>query len=674
VISSLLNWLDDRTGYRDIVREALYEDVPGGSRWRYVWGSTLVFTFSVQVITGIFLWMSYSPSAQTAWESVYYIQHVMQGGWMLRGIHHFTAHAMVVLLALHLWQVVIDGAYRAPREVNFWLGLVLMLIVLGLSLTGYLLPWDQKGYWATQVATKIMGLAPGGEYQQKSLVGGVEYGHHTLTRFFALHAGVLPGLLVLFLALHIYVFRRHGLHYKQPKARPDGTFWPDQVFKDAVACLATLAVILALVFYFQGAELMAPADAANPYAAARPEWYFLFLFQFLKLFPGRLEAIGAIYVPGLVMVLMAAMPLVGRWKLGHWFNCLLLASILTGAGVLTFLAVYEDRGADALWLIYVPGSVLALLFIVHLFPHQPVKFYSAAAVGAVLLAAGGAALWYLVRDHRGNLAYRNAVWEAEQYAAVAEARASRGIPASGAGSMMRRELHSASVEQLARVCFSCHAYTDAAGHGFLPEDISAPNLHGFGTAAWVRGLLDKERVVGPDYLAHVYPEESQMIDYVVNQMQLKPEEIDKVALALESEAGRSPPGVDHAAVAAGRQLIHDNCTDCHRFRESEGGGIAPDLTGWGSIEWIAGMIHDPNTASYYAHLEGTVEDPETGRSEAKQRMPAFGLPPQRNAAPLLDAELIEDIAAWLHGDWPPAGELPWRGDEVEQAAEADAAP
>ena len=113
------------------MHEALFERIPGGARWRYVWGSTLVFTFAVQAITGMFLWMAYSPSAQTAWESVYYIQNEMQGGWLLRGLHHFTAQAMIVLLVLHLMQVVIDGAYRAPREVNFWLGLVLMQIVLG---------------------------------------------------------------------------------------------------------------------------------------------------------------------------------------------------------------------------------------------------------------------------------------------------------------------------------------------------------------------------------------------------------------------------------------------------------------------------------------------------------------------------------------------------------------
>ena len=122
----LIDWIDDRTGIRSLTKDVLFENIPGGSRWRYVWGSTLVFTFSVQVVTGLFLWMAYSPGSQTAWESVYYIQHEMQFGWLLRGIHHYTAHLMVVLLALHLMQVIIDGAYKAPREVNFWLGLILI--------------------------------------------------------------------------------------------------------------------------------------------------------------------------------------------------------------------------------------------------------------------------------------------------------------------------------------------------------------------------------------------------------------------------------------------------------------------------------------------------------------------------------------------------------------------
>src|SRR5437762_9365955 len=247
-MNALLHWLDDRTGYKALLHEALYERVPGGARWRYVWGSTLVFTFTVQLVTGLLLWMAYNPSSQTAWESVYYIQHDVLLGWLLRGIHHFTAQAMVVLLVLHLLQVVIDGAYKAPREVNFWLGLILLQIVLGLSLTGYLLPWDQKGYWATKVATNIAGITPviGAEVQQLA-VGGPEYGHHTLTRFFALHAGLLPALLIAFLALHIYVFRRHGITVPNPIHKPDTTFWPDQVLKDSVACLAVLAAVLLFI-------------------------------------------------------------------------------------------------------------------------------------------------------------------------------------------------------------------------------------------------------------------------------------------------------------------------------------------------------------------------------------------------------------------------------------------
>ena len=133
---------------------------------------------------------------------------------------------------------------------NFWLGLILMQIVLGLSLTGYLLPWDQKGYWATQVATKLMTLVPViGTKLQRLVVGGPTYGHHTLTRFFAMHAGVLPGLLIGFLVLHIAAFRRHGITVPNPLYRRDSMFWPDQVLKDAVACLGVLMVVLLLTIF-----------------------------------------------------------------------------------------------------------------------------------------------------------------------------------------------------------------------------------------------------------------------------------------------------------------------------------------------------------------------------------------------------------------------------------------
>jgi quinol-cytochrome oxidoreductase complex cytochrome b subunit/mono/diheme cytochrome c family protein len=347
----ILSWLDHRTGLKNLMHEALYERIPGGARWRYVWGSTLVFAFAVQMITGIFLWMAYSPSAQTAWESVYFIQEHMTLGWLVRGMHHYAAQAMVVLLAFHLIQVIIDGAYRAPREVNFWLGLVLMQIVLGLSLTGYLLPWDQKGYYATQVATKIMGATPLVGPQLQTLVqGGPEYGHHTLTRFFAMHAGILPGLLVLFVILHIAVFRRHGIHPKNVDRAPTTTFFPDQVLKDGVACLGVLAVVMLLAVY-KGAELSAPANPAESYSAARPEWYFLFLFQFLRFEwvenVTKGPRFGAIYVPGILMLIVLLMPITGRWKAGHRFNVAfvwVMVLAIAGLTTLSFVTDANDEG------------------------------------------------------------------------------------------------------------------------------------------------------------------------------------------------------------------------------------------------------------------------------------------------------------------------------------------
>jgi ubiquinol-cytochrome c reductase cytochrome b subunit len=558
-MNALLNWLDDRTGYKAILHDSLYENIPGGSRWRYVWGSTLVFTFVVQLITGTFLWMCYSPSAQTAWESVYYIQNDMQGGWLLRGIHHFTAQAMVVLLALHLFQVVVDGAYKAPREVNFWLGLILMQIVLGLSLTGYLLPWDQKGYWATQVATKIAGTVPiVGAQVQKIVVGGPEYGHHTLTRFFALHAGVLPALLVGFLALHIAVFRRHGITAKEPLRRPDETFWPDQILKDAVACLAVLVTVLVLVFYM-GAELGAPADPANAYSAARPEWYFLFLFQFLKFFPGESEVIGAIVIPGVVMLFLFLMPLIGNWKIGHGFNIALLAGLLAGAGVLTGMAINEDRA---------------------------------------------------------DLIYRNAVWEAHQFSKIARQRAADGIPAVGAAVMMREHPKAQALSVVTRQCLGCHSYTDADGHGFAPEKPTAPNLHGFGRKAWITGLLDPEKIVTAHYFGNTELKDGDMVNFVRDSMKdLGEGAAEKVAAALVAEAELELSPEDQKLVEAGRAILKDDsagCAMCHQFHDAGSLGAAPNLTGYASRDWIVHMIANPGGEHFYGHL-----DPE------KQKMPAF---------------------------------------------------
>ncbi|HJT32999.1 MAG TPA: cytochrome b N-terminal domain-containing protein [Pirellulales bacterium] len=613
-MNALLNWLDDRTGIRDLTHAALFEHIPGGSRYRYVWGSTLVFAFTVQAITGIFLWMCYSPSGQTAWESVFYIQHELQGGWLLRGIHHFMAQAMVVLLALHLLQVVVDGAYRAPREVNFWLGLVLMQIVLGLSLTGYLLPWDQKGYWATRVATNLMGIVPVvGPSLQKLVVGGADYGHYTLTRFFALHAGVLPALLVFFLVLHVALFRRHGIHTRLPHRQPDTTFWPDQVLKDAVACLAVLAVVLLLIVWpllrgghsgkppgnYLGAELGAPADPANEYSAARPEWYFLFLFQFLKLFEWQDnsemgELVGAIIIPGVVMLMLALMPFIGRWKLGHRFNIALLVALLVGVGVLTVQAMRADRKSES---------------------------------------------------------YLRAVEHAEADAqrAVVLARAPRGIPPGGMLSVLREDPKTQGPRLFARYCASCHTHADSA---VAPPEPTASDLTGFANRKWLAGLLDPKQIAGPGYFGNTAHKEGEMVGFVNDDLTKDKAELEAIVTALSAEAAlpaqKKADETSAKTIERGRALISGDagCTNCHSFHPASGDeseAMAPDLTGYGSRDWLTGMISNPAHKRYYG--------------DDNDRMPVFAANAEEPENNILSPENLNLLVRWLRGDWyEPAGD------------------
>ncbi len=168
-----------------------------GARFAYVFGSALLFTFILQTITGIALATTYSPSVTDAWGSVYYIQHHMTMGALVRAVHHYGSSAMIILCVLHMSQVLFYGAHKKPREANWILGVLMLLIILGFGLTGYLLPWDQKGYWATKVATGIMGGVPGGEGLQELLQGGSFYGNSTMRQQAdALHCSGWSNLLI----------------------------------------------------------------------------------------------------------------------------------------------------------------------------------------------------------------------------------------------------------------------------------------------------------------------------------------------------------------------------------------------------------------------------------------------------------------------------------------------
>jgi ubiquinol-cytochrome c reductase cytochrome b subunit len=709
-MARLLDWLDHRTGYRELMHEALYERIPGGARWRYVWGSTLVFTFAVQVITGLFLWMAYSPSAQTAWESVYYIQFHMTGGWLLRGIHHYTATMMVVLLALHLMQVVIDGAYRAPREINFWLGLILMLLVLGLALTGYLLPWDQKGYWATQVATKIAGLVPlVGQSLQELIVGGAEYGHHTLTRFFALHAGVLPGLLILVLVVHIALFRRHGITAKQPCKCPDTYFWPEQLLKDAVASLAVLVTVVVLAIFFR-AELGAPADPADSYDAARPEWYFLFLFQFLKLFHGETgELIGAIVVPGVVLLLLFLMPFIGRSRTGHIFNVAFVLLVLAGAAALTGLAIFEDDHAK-----WTSGDGFAdvekTLTAIEVDQRQNgaaspyrgkseverLEIYFKDKPGELDAFRRQLAKY---RAYRQSLDHQEAVRTAEESGHRAVALSDAGIPPTGALTLVHNDPKIQGPKLFRKHCAACHDHADPEGNGIrtvrpleYPRDEKgvpqadkpplangAPNLYGFASRDWIRGLLDPARIVAATLDKETWqvkdapyfgntnhrgePSENDpgkdehlglMAEFVKSNLATLSAEnktkLDQLIIALSAEAELpAQKDLDAAArkdgsIDAGRKIFGEHswndastCKECHKFHDGDADS-GPDLTGYGSRQWLIDFISNPEDKRFYP-------------GKRNDRMPAFAKDKEKPQNNLLTQKEIELIADWLRGAW-----------------------
>lgn len=668
-MKALINWLDHRTGVRGLVRTALFEHIPGGARWRYVWGSTLVFAFVVQAITGVVLWLAYSPSSQTAWESVYYIQHEMWGGWLVRGIHHYMAQAMIVLLVLHLMQIIIDGAYRAPREVNFWLGMILAMLVLGMSLTGYLLPWDQKGYWATKVATNIAGATPvvGAEVQQV-IVGGNDYGHHTLTRFFALHAGIIPGLIIFFILLHVYMFRRHGLTAKRPLKKPDAYFWPDQILRDGVASLAVLAVVVGLTVWqgfkigfddpaHLGAHLGAPADPSQEFAAARPEWYFLFLFQLLKLVP---LFIGAFIIPGILGALFMAMPITGRLKVGHYFNVAVLFVTIAGAAALTVMALRAD--ADN------PDYKHAVAQT-----EKEAERIIVLAHGQGIPRQGAVTLLQNDPKTRGPKLF-------DQYCISCHRHGDddRFITRLGLDAQVQQALTDASLETIAAV-----RNADLAQIAGLTDEQrktietaldaarpTAANLEGFHTAKWLHDFFDPQLIATDRYFGNTnFAESSGMIEYIQKEI---PEfydddmkaQLDELVKNLTTIAARDLPFEldavtaedDKALVARTAELIGDfglACTDCHKFY-GEGSTKGPDLTSHRSRRWIIRLLQDPAHVGYAPRSSATEE--ATRKYYERYNMPAFGKSQQ------LDPRSIEILADWLRQNWyEPAAAAPAPG-------------
>ena len=279
-------------------------------------GSLAMFLLLLQAATGAFLALYYSPSPEHAHNAVTYISEEVPFGAFVRGLHHWGASAMVIVVFLHLLRVVLYSSYKPPREFTWIFGVLLLLIVLGFGFTGYLLPWDDKAYWATVVGVEIASTAPVlGDFVAKVMRGGTEIGAVTLSRFYALHTIWLPWLAFGLVGVHLFFVRYYGSSgtpQNTPEEMKTGKpFYPDQVFEDVVGMLI-LFVVLAVVALSVPVPLEDVADPTNADYDPRPEWYFLFLFQLLKYFQGPFEVIGTFVIPTVGMVLLLLLPFLDR--------------------------------------------------------------------------------------------------------------------------------------------------------------------------------------------------------------------------------------------------------------------------------------------------------------------------------------------------------------------------
>ncbi|MCC2641563.1 MAG: qcrB [Nitrospira sp.] len=313
--SRFYRWLDSRLNLKPVQRTLLDEPIPGGASWIYVFGSATLFLFLLQASTGMFLALYYAPTPDHAYDSVRYIETEITFGWFVRGLHHWGASAMVVAIGLHMLQTFLYGAYKPPREAMWMVGVVLFLIVMSFAFTGYLLPWDQTAYWATQIGINMAGTVPFvGDMLARVLRGGETLGALTLSRFFAIHVLFLPAILISGIVLHMFILRRVGPAGPWTDDRASlgsETFAPRQVYMDAVV-MAGVFLIVAILAFAIPLPLTDKADPSDTSFVPVPEWYFLFYYELLKYVHGPLEPLATWVLPLVVILIMWFWPFIDR--------------------------------------------------------------------------------------------------------------------------------------------------------------------------------------------------------------------------------------------------------------------------------------------------------------------------------------------------------------------------
>jgi ubiquinol-cytochrome c reductase cytochrome b subunit len=354
----ITDWFDCRIGTREIVaRELTGYLLPRNINAWYSLGSILLFIFSLQIVTGIMLLIYYVPDADKAFKSVTFIMNDVPFGWLIRTCHAVGSNMMVLILLFHMLSVLFMGSYKRPRELNWLSGFIIFNLVMGVSLTGYLLPWSQLSFWATTVATNSVSAIPViGQFLVEFLRGGKLVGPPTLGRFFALHVALIPLAIAAVVGAHIFFLKRTGVStppfastksnrewkcdsYRY-ESHPGGIpFFPNYALQDATSIALYLAFFLAVVFFEPNLFFTRESFiAANPFqtpAHIKPEWYFLANYQTLKIFPN--EFIG-LSVQGAAMTFLALLPFIDRGSERHPLKRPLFLTLAFG-GILLWIGL-----------------------------------------------------------------------------------------------------------------------------------------------------------------------------------------------------------------------------------------------------------------------------------------------------------------------------------------------
>ncbi len=312
---SLSNWLKERVPVdAEQLRELTNEPVPNHlKRWWFALGGTPAYLFVILILTGFSLAFYYQPTAEGAYASVRYITEEAAFGWYLRGVHKWAATLMIAAVILHQLRVFFTGAYRKPREINWMVGMTMLIATLMLGFTGYSLVFEQLSYWGATVGANMAASVPiVGGLLQKMLLGGESYNEHTLSRFFVLHTAVLPVLLILLIGIHIALIRLQGiteLEFEEPEekgpAKKHFDFFPDHLFTELIIGLG-LMILLSVLATILPASLGPRADPTTTPEVIKPEWFFYVAFRWLKLFSGTFALLST----GFVVFIMFLWPLI----------------------------------------------------------------------------------------------------------------------------------------------------------------------------------------------------------------------------------------------------------------------------------------------------------------------------------------------------------------------------